>query len=129
VTVPYLSAEWLADPIDPAAEALAARGGALRVGRAISGAPDGEARFTAVVADGAVRYEEGIDDAEVVLTDTCANATAMARGDLDPNAAFVRGQTKVTGATGPLLALLAATKDPAYEDARARLLAGVDELG
>jgi hypothetical protein len=121
----YLSADWLANPVDPAAEALAARGGSLRFARVVSKAPDGEARYAVVVADGTVRYEAAIDDPEVVLTDTYANALAMLRGELDPNAAFVRGQTKVAGETGPLLELLAATKDPAYDEARARLAAAV----
>jgi putative sterol carrier protein len=122
----YLSSDWLADPVDPAAEALAALGGSLRIARVVTKAPDGEARFAAVVADGTVRYEAAIDDPDVVLTDTYANALAILRGELDPNAAFVRGQTKVAGETGPLLELLAATKDPAYEAARARLAAAVD---
>jgi putative sterol carrier protein len=122
----YLSTEWLADPVDPAAEALAARGGSMRIVRVVSKAPDGEARFAAVVGDGTVRYEASVDDPDVVLTDTYPNALAILRGELDPNAAFVRGQTKVAGETGPLLELLAATKDPAYEEARARLEAAVD---
>lgn len=123
----YLSAAWLEDPIDPAAEALAAAGDALRIGRIVTGAPDGEARFTAVVAGGAVTYAPGTaEDVEVTLTDTYPNAVAMLEGELDPNASFMRGRTKVTGATGQLLRLLAATKTDAYHEARRRALEGID---
>jgi predicted lipid carrier protein YhbT len=123
----YLSDAWLDQPLDPAAEALAATGGTLTIGRIVSGAPDGEARFTATVADGAVTYQRGLDDsADVTLTDTYANAVAIVRGDLDPNAAFMRGHTKVTGATGQLLDLFSATKSDRFEQARAELLGSVD---
>lgn len=122
----YLSEAWLESPIDPAAEALAATGATLIIGRIVSGAPDGEARFTATVADGAVVYSAGVDDAQVTLTDTYANAVALLRGEADANALFMRGQTKVTGATGQLLDLFAATKTEAFDQARAGALADAE---
>ena len=123
----YLSEAWLADPRDPAAEALAAAGGAIRFRRVVSGAPDGEVRLDVSVADGQVAYGEvADDDLDVTLTDTYANALAIVRGDLDPNAAFMRGQTKVAGDTGPLLDLLAATRSERYEQARAEVAAALD---
>lgn len=121
----HLTAAWAEAPMDPAAEALAASGGSIRLGRVITGGPDGEIRFTAVVADGSVAYLPGLaDDVEVTLTDTAANARAMASGELDPNAAFMRGRTKVAGATGPLLALLAATRSATYAERCKELTAG-----
>lgn len=123
----YLSDAWLDQPVDPAAEALAALGATLAIGRIVSGAPDGEARFTATVVDGAVTYARGsVDGADVTLTDTYANATAIVRGELDPNAAFMRGHTKVTGATGQLLDLFAATKTPRFDEVRAEVLESVE---
>ena len=123
----YLSDEWLADPRDPAAEALAAVGGAIRLRRVVSGGPDGDVRLDVAVADGAVSYDELADDElDVTLTDTYANALAIVRGELDPNAAFMRGQTKVAGSTGPLLELLAATRDDRYEQVRAEVADGLD---
>ena len=119
----YLTAAWTSDPMDPAVEALAAVGGSIRLGRVITGGPDGEVRYTAIAADGAVTYLPGTaDDVDVTLTDTAANALAIVRGELDPNAAFMRGRTKVAGATGPLLALLAATRTPTFAE-RCRELA------
>ncbi|WP_426573300.1 SCP2 sterol-binding domain-containing protein [Aquihabitans sp. McL0605] len=123
----YLSADWAAAPSDAAAEAYATTGATLSIGRIVSGAPDGEVRFTAKVADGAVSYEPGVDDAvDVTFTDTYPNALAIVQGELDPNAAFMRGQTKVTGSTGRLLDVLAATGTERYEQVRAALAATVE---
>ena len=124
----YLPEAWLADPRDPAAEALAAAGGTLRLRRVVGGAPDGEARLDVTVADGGVAYGDLDDeDLDVTLTDTYANALAIVRGELDPNAAFMRGQTKVSGDTGPLLDLLAATRSERYEQVRAEVAAAIDD--
>ena len=116
--VAFLAKGWAAAPIDPLAEAAAAAGLSLRLARAFPGSPDGEVRYTATIADGSVSYAPGLDDdAEVTLTDTYRNACAMVEGELSPNAAFMRGQTKVVGATGPVLALLAAAGGDAYAEA------------
>jgi predicted lipid carrier protein YhbT len=123
----YLSTEWLDEAIDPAAEALAAQGGSGTIGRIVTGAPDGEARFTARIADGAVVYEPGLaDEVDLSLTDTYANAVALLTGEADANALFMRGRTKVAGSTRVLLDLLAATASDAYRAAQARARAAVD---
>jgi hypothetical protein len=125
--VAFASLEWAEAPIDPVAEAFASAGGSARIGRAITGGPDGEVRWTAVVADGEVAYVPGsIDDAEVTFTDTAKAALAQVRGELDPNASFMRGQTKVTGPTSVLLDVLAAARGDSYDAARARAIAGID---
>ena len=125
--VAFASAEWAAAPIDPVAEALASAGGSARIGRTISGGPDGEVRWTAVVAGGEVAYVPGsIDDAEVTFTDTAKVALAQVRGEVDPNASFMRGQTKVTGPTSVLLEVLAAARGEGYDAARARAIARLD---
>ena len=114
----YLTAAWAEDPVDPLVEAAAAAGIAVRLAHAFSGAPDGEVRYTATSAGGAVTYEPGLaDGADVTLTDTYRNALAMVAGELAPNAAFMRGQTKVVGATGTLLRVLAASSGEAYASA------------
>lgn len=125
----YLSSAWVeGEPRDPAVEALAAEGrSAATIGRVVTGAPDGEARFTARIADGAVSYEPGLaDEVDLSLTDTYANAVAILTGDADPNALFMRGRTKVAGSTGVLLDLLAATRTDAYRTMRDELAASVD---
>ena len=121
--VDYLSEAWLAAPVDPLAEAFAANGGSGTIARIVTKAPDGEVRFTAVVPDGGVRYAMGTAaDADVSFTDTYANALAILRGELDPNAAFMRGATKVTGPTGLLLDVIAASRSDVFRSACARAL-------
>ncbi len=124
----YLSTAWIdGGPCDPAAEALAASGGSGTVARIVTGAPDGEARFTARIADGAVAYEAGVaDEVDLSLTDTYANAVEILDGTADPNALFMRGRTKVAGSTRVLLDLLAATRTDRYAEVRQALAADVD---
>ena len=123
----YLSTAWLDDARDPAAEALAAAGGSGTIGRIVTGAPDGEIRFTARVADGAVAYEAGVpDEVDLSLTDTYANAVAVLTGEADANALFMRGRTKVAGSTGVLLDLLAATSTDRYREVQAEVAAAVE---
>lgn len=115
----FLSAAWLEGPRDPAAEALAAAGGSATIGRVVSGAPDGEARYTARIGDGAVAYEPGVaDEVDLTLTDTYANAVDLLTGEADANALFMRGRTKVAGSTRVLLDLLAATATERYAEVR-----------
>lgn len=114
---PYLSSAWLDEVRDPAAEALAATGATAVIGRIVTGAPDGEARYTAHVADGTVSYTAGVDDeVDLSLTDTYANAVAVLTGAEDANALFMRGRTKVAGSTGVLFDLLAATGTDRYRE-------------
>lgn len=123
----YLSEVWAQAPVDPLAEAFAAAGGTVVLGRVITGGPDGEVRFTARVTAGSVTYESGVsDDAQVTLTDTAKNARALLAGELEPNAAFMRGQTKTAGETGVLLAMLAAASGQGYQAARSAALAATD---
>jgi predicted lipid carrier protein YhbT len=123
----YLSTAWLDEARDPAAEALAVQGGSAVIGRIVTGAPDGELRYTAHIADGAVRYEPGVaDDADLSLTDTYANAVALLTGDADANALFMRGRTKVSGSTRVLLDLLAATASDRFREVQAELAAAVE---
>jgi hypothetical protein len=124
----YLSAAWLASElVDPLAEAAAAAGATVAFSRAVSGAPDGEARYTARVAGGSVHYGLGLaDDVDVALTDTYANARSMVRGELAPNVAFMRGQTKAAGSTGHLFELLAAADGPVYAEACSTVAAALE---
>ncbi len=119
----YLSKAWAEAPVDPLAEAFAAAGGEAVLGRVVSGGPDGEVRFTARIAGGAVAYQPDLaPDAQVTLTDTAKNARAQLVGELDPNAAFMRGQTKTAGETAVLLAMLTAATGERYEAARTAAL-------
>lgn len=123
----FLSEAWALAPADPVAASFAAAGGEAVLGRVFTGGPDGEVRYTVRISGGAVSYEAGLgDDAEVTLTDTAKNARALLLGELDPNTAFMRGQTKVAGNTGVLLSLLASAKGEAYAAARTVAVAAAD---
>ncbi len=125
----YLGTAWLDQACDPAAEALAETGASATIGRIVTGAPDGELRYTARVDGGSVSYEPGVgDDVDLSLTDTYANAVALLQGEADANALFMRGRTKVAGSTRVLLDLMSATRSPRYDEVRTQVLAAVDPL-
>ena len=73
---------------------------------------------------GAFRGED--PDAEFTLSLTYDDSVKVQNGELDANAAFMRGQTKVTGSTGRLLDVLAATREPRYDEVRTQLQASLD---
>ena len=124
------SPEWLAEARDPAAAGLRAQAHPrpVRVQYVVTGTEAGEVRWaTEVTADGSVVEHVGsIDDPDVTLTWGLADARALARGEVSPNVSWMRGRTKVVGATGAMLRLLAACKGPAYEAAQAAVAARTD---
>ena len=124
----FLCEAWVAEVRDPLAVAAAHAGLATSIQHVVTGAPGGEVRYGTVVgADGSLTPVAGdVADAEVALTDTYANAVRLLRGELDPNAAFMSGTTKVAGHTGRLLDVLAAAQGDAYATAQAELLAATE---
>jgi putative sterol carrier protein len=46
---------------------------------------------------------------------------AMARGELDPNVAFMQGRMKVSGSMGIMMRLLPVTNTPEYQELRRRI--------
>ena len=112
----YLSDEWLAGPHDPMAAAAGAAGIEVALVHVVTGGPQKElSHGTRASADGTV--EKLLADAtEGDLTFTCAFADglALARGEVSPNVAYMRGRLKATGDTGLLLRVLAACEGDAY---------------
>jgi len=86
----------------------------------VTGGPEGDLAGHATFADGGIVGSEAgpVDDPDLVLTLTDADARAIVAGDLDPSVAFMQGRMKVAGAMAPLLDLLALA---GTEDCRARL--------
>ena len=86
----------------------------------VTGGPEGDLAGHATFADGGIVGSEAgpVDDPDLVLTLTDADARAIVAGDLDPAVAFMQGRMKVAGAMAPLLDLLALA---GTEDCRARL--------
>lgn len=80
------------------------RGVSLRLQQIVSGTPDGDVSYWTVFEDGTVTGGIGeVADPDVTITQDHATAVALARGDLNAQAAFMQGKLKVTGNMGKLL--------------------------
>lgn len=119
----FLSSEWLELQVSLGAELPEVPGTTTTVEHVVPGAPGGEVRYLVSYVDGRVAAATlGADpDAELSVTVKYPDAVKLLTGELDANAQFMAGRTKVTGPTGPLLAVLALTGSDGYEQFRAAL--------
>lgn len=126
--VAFLSQEWLDLHQQLSADLPVRPGASLRLQIVVSGAPDGEVIYTQRIEDGRiVAATLGADaEAEVVLTQTYADAQAIANGDLELDAGFMQGRVKMTGTTGDLMAILPLTQSPEYKALLAEVAAKTD---
>ncbi len=119
----WLSPEWFDRARALAEEEPARPGLSARVQWEVTGGPNGDLRYYWVLSDG--RPTEGAEGTvarpDVTLTMAWDAAAAVQRGDLDPNVAFMRGQMKVAGSMGVMLALLPVATSPAGRDLRRRI--------
>jgi len=114
----YLSQEWH-DRARALAASLPERPGvSARMAYEVTGAPGGDIHYVQVIEDGRVVEQRlgDVDDAEVTLVTSWADAVRIHRGELDTNVAFMQGKVK----TGPgtdmraLMRLLPLTSSPEY---------------
>ena len=121
--VQFLSQDWLDLHQKLTADLPERLGATLSLQIVVSGAPDGDVVYTQRIDDGRiVAATLGADaDADVVLTQTYADAVAIANGDLDVSAGFMQGRVKMTGTTGDLMAILPLTQSQGYKAALAEL--------
>lgn len=114
----FLTQDWLDETRKMADGQPERMGASARLQYVLTGAPDGgEVRYFWVVVDGKL-IDSGLgdlDDAEITLTLSHADATLIQKGELDSNAAFMQGRVKVTGNTPKLMALLPITQSPEYK--------------
>jgi len=84
----------------------------------VTGGPEGDIKYYWVLEDGKLLDASlgNKDDAEVTLTQTYEDATKIAKGELDPNAAFMQGKIKVTGNMQKLMQLMPLTNAPEYKE-------------
>lgn len=121
----YLSQDWL-DQGRKLAESQPERAGATaKMQYVVTGGPDGDIPYYWVIENG--RLSEAslgqLPDAEVTLTTTYADSVAIQKGDLDANAAFMQGKTKVTGNMAKLMLLMPLTMAPEYQALQAQVRA------
>lgn len=120
--VEFLSEAWWSRMVALAGEIEAPlRDGEIEI--QVTGGPSGSTRATMVIEEERISSvaDGSADDARVTLKLTWETARDLMSGDLDPSAAFMTGALKTEGATGPLLALLAAARTPSGRSARAAL--------
>ena len=114
----FLTQEWH-DESRRMAEGQPERPGAsARMQYVVTGAPDGEdVRYYWVLENGKLLESAlgELEDSEITLTQSYADAVAIQKGELDPSAAFMQGRIKVTGNMAKLMSLLPITGSPEYK--------------
>jgi hypothetical protein len=119
----WLTAEWFDQTRAMAADQPEHPGLSARIQHEITGGPDGDVSYFWVLGDGRLLSSGGgaVDAPDATLTMVWEDATAMQRGELDPNVAFMQGRMKVAGSMGVVMALLPLTNTPDYQDLRRRI--------
>jgi putative sterol carrier protein len=114
----WLTQEWLDESTQLAKSQPVRPGATARLQYVITGGPEGDISYYWIVKDG--QLEENrlgtLEDAEVTLTETNADAMRMQKGELDSNTAFMQGKIKVTGDVSKLMALLPITMSPEFAE-------------
>jgi putative sterol carrier protein len=121
--VPFLSEAWLDLHRSLGAELPERPGATARVQHIVTGTADGEVQYVHTVVDGRTdALAFGTDEAaDVIFTNTYADAQALAQGDLDPSVLFMQGRTKMAGDMGKVLALMPVTRSEEQAELRASL--------
>jgi putative sterol carrier protein len=113
----YLTQEWLDLQKQEAADFPERPGATARMQYVVTGGPDGELSYYTVIDNGKiVENALGTDDqSEFTITSTWDDSVKIAKGELDPNAAFMQGKMKVTGNMGKLMSLMPLTQSAEYK--------------
>lgn len=114
----FLTQEWH-DETRRMAEGQPERPGAsARMQYVVTGGPGGEdVRYYWVLENGKLLESAvgDLEDSEITLTQSWADAVAIQKGELDPSAAFMQGRIRVTGNMAKLMSLLPITGSPEYK--------------
>ena len=112
----YLTQEWLDEARKLAQDQPERPGASATMQFVVTGGPDGDIKYYWRLHDGVLAEASmgELPDAEVTLTSTYQDSVAIQKGELDANAAFMQGKTKVTGNMGKLMQLMPLTMSPEY---------------
>ncbi len=102
MAVKFLSDEWLSEVESRlnSNEAFqnAARGQSARLQQEVTGTPTGDVQYGFVLDGGKVQIQRGqIDSAEATINQPYETASALSKGELTGQAAFMQGKLKITG--------------------------------
>jgi putative sterol carrier protein len=113
----YLTQEWLDESRELAKDQPERAGASAKLQYVVTGGPDGDVKYYWVLEDGKLLESQlgEIADADFTLTSTYDDSVAIAKGELDANAAFMQGKMKVTGNMGKLMQLMPLTMSPEYQ--------------
>lgn len=125
----FLSEDWCAELERRTGRAVPVLRDAV-IGLQVTGAPRGRGRVTLVIEDGRLVSCEPrrAESPEIEMKAAFVDLAAMVRGELDPNVAFMTGDLKADGPTGPLLAVLAACRGEEFRIARDELASATDGI-
>jgi hypothetical protein len=122
----WLSDEWLKELVASTSARPQVPGANGTVSMVITGGPAGDVSYHWSYRDGLPG--EGAmgsaPDANLTLTIGRADAEAVAKGDVEPSVAYMRGRLKAAGDGGLLLGLLASTATEPYRTWRQHIAAG-----
>jgi len=113
----YLTQEWLDESRELAKDQPERPGASAKMQYVVSGGPDGDVKYYWVLENGKLLESSlgEIADADFTLASTYDDSVAIAKGELDANAAFMQGKMKVTGNMGKLMQLMPLTMSPEYQ--------------
>lgn len=113
----FLTQEWLDLQTELAQDLPERPGASTRMQYKVSGAPDGDVTFHAVIDNGKiVENALGEDDrAEFTMAVNYDDFCKVNKGELDANAAFMQGRIKVIGNMGKLMSLMPLTQSAEYK--------------
>jgi putative sterol carrier protein len=107
--VRFLSDKWVAEVKERLNASDAFRAGAANANATLQqviSAPEGERRYWIRVADSTIDMGSGeVDRPDATITQDYETATALARGELNPVAAFMSGKLRIDGSMMLLMQL------------------------
>ena len=110
MSVTFLTQQW-AQEVTQALNAstdfrTAAAGKQVRLQQVVTDGPQGETKYYFTLEEGGAEVGIGeLSDADATVTQDYATASAISRGEVGPQQAFMQGQLKITGNMMKLLQL------------------------